>query len=380
MRGSIVKRGQNSWAVVVYVGRDPGTGKPKQKWFSHKTRREAEVHLSQLLSQLHGGAVLPDTKIRVVEFLKQWLRDYAGTNVALTTQAIYEEVVRVHLTPALGPLPLQRLSPQTIQSLLRAKIDAGLSAATVHKVYRVLREALGHAVKWGLLSRNPCEFVDPPRIRRGDMRVLDEEQVRLFLGEAKRSSRYYPLYLMALLTGMRLGELLGLRWQDVDQLTGRVSVQQILYRLGKRVILKEPKSAKARRTIPLSPILIEELGHMRSQREENRRLFGARYADHGLVFCQPDGKPLHGHNVTQRDFRMVLSRAGLPHMRFHDLRHSHATHLLRQGVHPKVIQERLGHSSPAFTMAVYTHVLPGMQEEAVLALETRLLGHKEAAH
>ena len=374
MRGHIARRGQNSWAVVLYIGRDPQTGKPKQKWFSHKTRREAEVHLAQLLSQVHGGGMLPDTKIRVGEFLEQWLRDYVEMNVATTTKAIYEEVVRLHLAPTLGHLPLQRLSPVAIQSHLSGKSQGGLSQATVHKIYRVLREALGHAVQWGLLSRNPCEGVKPPRLRRSEMRVLDEEQVRLFLGEAKRSSRYYALYLTALLTGMRLGELLGLRWKDVDLTLGVISVQQIFYRLGKQQIFKEPKSAMSRRTIALSPLLVEELNKLRSQQEDHRRLLGDGYKDHQLVFCQSDGRPLHAHNLTQRDFRRVLERAGLPHIRFHDLRHSHATHLLRQGVPPKVVQERLGHSNPAFTLAVYSHVLPGMQEDAVRALEGRLFG------
>jgi integrase len=182
---------------------------------------------------------------------------------------------------------------------------------------------------------------------------------------------------MAVLTGMRLGELLGLRWKDIDLVLGVASVQQTFYRLGKKQLFRQPKSAKSRRNIALPPMLVEVLKNLRVRQGENRRLYGTEYHDLGLVFCQPDGKPLHAHNVTQRDFRRVLDRAGLPRVRFHDLRHGHATHLLRQGVHPKVVQERLGHSTPAFTLDVYSHVLPGMQEEAAKALESQILGPKE---
>lgn len=273
MRGHIRKRG-NSWNLVLYTGRDPHTGKRQYKWFSYRARREAEVHQAQLLSQLHGGGVLPATRLRVSEFLEQWLQDYVSMNVAPTTRAIYQNAVRRHLAPTLGHVPLQRLSPQAIQGFLREKMEGNLSPASVHIFYRVLREALGHAVRWGLLGPNPCEMVDPPRLRRVETKVLDEEQVRLFLGEAKRSSRFSPLYLMALLTGMRLGELLGLRRKDLDLAMGTVSVQQIFYRLGKRQLFKEPKSAKATRTIALSPVLVEELRRVRDQQEEDRDSLG----------------------------------------------------------------------------------------------------------
>jgi len=209
------------------------------------------------------------------------------------------------------------------------------------------------------------------------MRVWDEEQVRLFLAEAKRSSPYYRLYLAALLTGMRQGELLGLRWKDLGPTLHVASVQQTFYRLGRKQLFKEPKSARARRTVVLAETLISELHRLREEQAGRRDLMSDDYEDHDLVFCQPNGKPLHAHNLVRRDFRSVTMRAKLPRIRFHDLRHTHATHLLRHGVHPKVVQERLGHSTPAFTLAVYSHVLPGMQEEAVKRLEASLLGSRK---
>ncbi|MGH2405181.1 MAG: tyrosine-type recombinase/integrase [bacterium] len=396
MRGCIIRRGPKSWAIVVYLGRDPQTGKERRKWYSHPTRREAEAHLSSLLTQIHGGGTVPTSKQRVGDYLNQWLRDYAEVkNLAPATRRNYGDILRSHLIPALGHMPLQRLSAQGIESYLADKRRKGLSSTTIQYHFGLLHEALSHAVRKGLLVRNPCDLVDRPRREPVEIQTLDEEQVRLFLAEAKRGSTHYRLYLAALLTGMRQGELLGLRWRDLDLTLGFASVQQTFYRLGKQQLFKEPKSVKSRRAVALPPALIEELRSLRREQSETRQLFGKGYVDHDLVFCQPNGNPLHGHNITKRDLPRVLALKGLrkeltdkgvpedalpkglPRIRFHDLRHCHATHLLRQGVHPKVVQERLGHSTAAFTLQVYSHVLPGMQEEAARVLETRLLGKTE---
>ncbi len=396
MRGHIRKRGKNSWAVVISLGRDPATGKSRQKWYSHKTRREAEAHLNQILAAMQGGGWTPPDKTRLMDYLERWLQDYAVAKVRATTLDSYQAIVRVHLAPsALGPVPLAQLSAQAIQGYFSRKLQAGLSPATVHRHAMVLHKALACAVKWGQLARNPVDLTEPPKVERKEMRVLDDEQTRLFLAEAKRSSAYHRLYLAALLTGMRQGELLGLRWRDVDLALSMVSVQQTFYRLGKQMLFKAPKTAKAQRTIALPAMLVEELRALRYEHEENRRLIGTDYHDYGLVFCQPDGKPLHGHNITQGDLRRVLAleglraelRAngvpeeglpkGLPRIRFHDLRHSHATLLLQQGEHPKVVSERLGHAGVGITLDTYSHVLPGMQERAAERLETRLFGRWE---
>ncbi len=294
-------------------------------------------------------------------------------------------IVRKHILPTLGHIPLTALSPQAVQgyfsSRLQGKKDERgrwvqrpLSPTTVRHHGMLLHEALRHAVRWGLRASNPTDMVDMPRNRQTEMRVLDEEQVRLFLAEAKRYSPYYRLYLAALMTGMRQGELLGQRWRDLNLSLGTASVQQIFYRLGRQQLFKEPKSAKARRTVALPSVLVEELRALRKEQDERRGLLGDLYQDQGLVFCQANGKPLHANDIRRGDFRKVLNRPGLPQIRFHDLRHCHATLLLQQGANPKVVQERLGHSTPAFTLAIYGHVLPGMQEEAARTLEGRLFG------
>lgn len=371
MRGSIVKRGAHSFACVVYLGREPATGKERQKWVSFRTRREAEVHLAHLVGQVTSGAILPPSKLRLGEYLERWLRDYAEGRLAPKTLESYRATVRVHLAPTLGHVPLSRLAPQTIQGYLTRKFQAGLSTTTVRYHAAILRQALRQAAKWGLLAQNPADCVDLPARHRIEMRVWDEEQVRLFLAEARRSSAHYALYFTALTTGMRQGELMGLRWKDVDLTLGIASIQQTLYRLGKVVVTKEPKSVRSRRAA-LPPMLVNTLRMAQEEQIACRRGLGQAYEDNNLVFCQPNGRPLHAHNVTQRDMPRVAKRAGVPRIRFHDLRHCHATLLLQQGVHPKVVQERLGHSTISMTLDTYSHVVPGMQEQAAVDLEKRL--------
>jgi len=193
------------------------------------------------------------------------------------------------------------------------------------------------------------------------------------LGEARRSSRLYPLYLCAISTGMREGELLGLRWRDIDWITGTITVQQQLYRLGKRILVGPPKNKKPR-SITMTVDLADALRTLQREQHEHRTTHQDSYEDSGLVFCQPNGRPLHSHNVTQRDFKGVVTRAKLPRIRFHDLRHLHASYLFKAGVHPKVSQERMGHHSPAYTMKVYGHLLPGMQEDATRRIERLMRG------
>ncbi len=388
MRGHIRKRGKR-WALVIPLGRDPATGKARQKWYSHKTRGAAEAHLTQIRAAMQGGGWTPPTKMLLGDFLEQWLRDYATGAVGPVTMRNYADIVRVHLKPGLGPAPLSTLSAQAIQGYMSRKLqgkkdadgkwtERPLSPASVQKHYRVLREALGHALRWGLLTRNPAVMAGPPKLRQREVQVWDEEQVRLFLAGAKRSSRYYALYLTAILTGMRAGELAGLRWQDCDLTFGVASVRQTFYRLGGRQLFKAPKTAASRRAVALSAAVVETLGAVRADQEENRRLLGAEYHDHGLVFCQADGKPLHMHNVVRRDFRATMKAAGVPRLRFHDLRHLHASYLARAGVPAKVAQERLGHATPGFTMQVYTHTLAGQQEAAARAVEEHILGRERA--
>lgn len=230
-------------------------------------------------------------------------------------------------------------------------------------------------MKWGMLARNVCDLVEKPHVGRKEMRVWDHEQVQLFLAEAKRSSTYYPLFLTAVSTGMRAGELLGLGWSSIDFLLGTARIQRTFYRMGRKQLFQEPKTEKGRRVVNLLPTVVEVLRDLKAEQDAVKREMSTAYTELDLV-CQADGKPLHLHNIVTRDFRRVTKKAKLPRIRFHDLRHSHATDLLAHGEHrhPKVVQERLGHYDPAFTLRVYSHVLPGMQAQAVARLQERLFG------
>ncbi len=323
--------------------------------------------MAQLMHQMQVGGGITSKHLRTREYLSRWVEDVAAGRVRETTLKDYVTIVSHHLIPALGDVPMLRLSAPHIQGYLTRKLRE-LAPATVLKHFRILHKALADAVRYGIITRNPCDFVDPPSVHRNQVRVWDEEQARLFIAEAKRSSQYYPLYLAAITTGMRQGELLGLRWCDVDLVLGVAHVQQSLYRRGKKIWIGPTKTGMGRPVV-LPPVLVEELLGLKNRQEEMRRVLGSSYQDYGLVFCQPNGKPLHAHNISRRDFRRVIERAGLPRIRFHDLRHCHATHLLRVGVHPKVVQERLGHSQIKVTLDTYSHVLPGLQEEAVRRLE-----------
>jgi integrase len=318
--------------------------------------------------------------------------------VALTTFVSYRDAIRLHLAPAFGDYPLTKLSAQAIRDYITTKLAAGLSPKTVAYHRTILRTALQQAVEDGLLARNAAALVKAPPKHRRPMQVLDEEQVRVFLAEAKRFSPHYRLYLAAITTGMRQGELLGLRWQDVDLALGVASIQQTFYRLGgnkktgdrAQMLFKAPKTEKSRRPIPLPAVVVEELRTLHDEQAERRRLLGEKYEDRGLVFCQVNGRPLHAHNIIRRDFHKMLALDGLredlrkqglaedtlpkelPRIRFHDLRHCCATMLLQQGVHPKVVQELLGHTTIAMTLDTYSHVLPGIKEEAIRGLEARL--------
>jgi integrase len=388
MRGHIQRRGK-SWRIKITQGRDPATKRVRQKWFTYPTRQEAEAHLSQMLAQLHGGGSIPTTRITVGQFLQEWLEKRAGA-IRETSHESYVQIVDGHLIPDLGTIPLRHMTALDVQGYITTKLSGRkdekgkvlakpLSAGTVRKHIAVLREALGHAVKWGLLARNVCDLVEKPRVPRKEMCVWDGEQAQLFLAQAKRqNSPYYPLYMTAITTGLRAGELLGLRWSSIDFLLGTARVDRTFYRMGGKQLFQEPKTEKGRRVVDLLPTVVEILRGLKPKQDAIKREFGSAYTDLDLVFCQPDGKPLHLHNIVSRDFRRVTKKAKLPRIRFHDLRHSHATDLLAHGEHPKVVSERLGHYDPAFTLRVYSHVLPGMQAQAAMRLEERLFGLKTA--
>jgi len=370
MRGHIKQRAKGSWSIVIDVGRDPRTGKRRQQWHTVRgTKKEAETKLRELLHSLEKGAYVRPQRITLGEWLEEWCQSYVQMHVSLRTVESYQAYVRRHIIPALGAIPLCQLEPQQIQNyyahaLAQGRVDGkgGLSARTVLYMHRILSEALSHAVKMGLVARNVAKAVDPPRPRRVKMTTMAEEDIPKFV-ETSQETPYSVVFLTALGTGMRLGELLGLQWCDVDLDLGYISVVQALYKRCGVCMMVEPKSSYSRRRIALPPSLTLLLREYGVKQEGQKILLGKSLTSDDLVFAHPDGTPLDPATVGHT-FSDVLKKAGIPHIRFHDLRHTHATLMLKSAVHPKVISERLGHASVAFTLDTYSHVVPGLQEAA----------------
>jgi len=377
MRGHIRKRGQRSWAIVIDLGRDV-EGKRRQKWHTvHGTKRQAEKELARLLHELEHGIYVEPHRMTVGEYLEKWLSDYAAAAVAPKTYERYAEICRNHLVPALGAVPLTKLQPLQIQSYYsKAQREVGpmgrkLSKQTVLHHHRILRSALKQAVKWQLVVRNPADAVEPPSPDRREMIALDEQDTATLLKLAD-GSRLYAAMLLAVTTGLRRGEILGLHWADLDLEKATLSVRHAVEQTreaGTR--LKSPKSKKSNRTVALLEICIPTLRRHKAAQGEEKLRAGADYTDRGLVFAGEDGE-IWSPDTFTKAYRDLVRRTAFEHVRFHDLRHTHATQLLRQGIHPKVVSERLGHSTIALTLDTYSHVLPGMDENAAAKLDVAL--------
>ena len=371
MKGHVKQRSKGSWTIWIDIGRDPETGKRKQQTITvHGSKKDAERELRAILTRIEGGAHVKPTKLTVGEYLEQWLQDYAAVNTGPRTYEGYAGIVHGHLIPALGSIPLVALQPQHIQTYYSKALQSGrkdgkggLSAQTIRHDHRVLFEALRHAVKQGMLIRNVAETVDPPHPEHKEMATLGLESVNKLLDAARRTP-HYDLFYTALYTGLRRSELLALRWHRVDLELATLSVVETIHQLRNRqYVTRQPKSKRGRRLVALSPSLAVLLREHRTKQEATRGRLGLQLLPNDLVFSHPDGTPLRPNSIT-RCFKDLANSIGLYGVRFHDLRHTHATLMLQQGIHPKIVSERLGHSSVAITLDTYSHILPGLQEAA----------------
>lgn len=361
------------WVGEVTLGTRPD-GKRDRRTLYGATREEIEAQITKLLADAQRGLLTDPTRETLAEFLERWLRDVASHTVRPVTLQSYMDTVRPHvLRHQIGTLPLAQLTPMHLQRLYSEKLAEGLSRRTVQYIHRILHRALDQAVKWNLLARNPADAVDVPRPARKEMATLSPEQARALMA-VLHEDYLGPLYMTALFTGARRGELIALRWQDVDLKQGTIQINRTAQVIrGKGVVWSEPKTAKSRRLIPLPEIAVEVLKAHRKRQLEQRLRLGDMYHDEDLVFARPDGSPYNGDHVSQH-FAILVRRAGLPKIRLHDLRHTHATWLFKEGVHPKIVSERLGHSTTTLTMDVYSHVLPTMQAEAARTIDKVLGG------
>ena len=376
MKGSIRQRGKGSWEICIDTGRDPATGKRLRHFESVKgTKKVAQQRMHELLHTLEQGAYVRPSRLTVAQFLGEWLQDYVELNCSPRTKASYEMIIRRHLIPELGSIPLSQLEPRHLQASYsrqreRGRVDGKgqLSLQTVRYCHSLLAEALGYAVKMGLLSRNVAQATEAPRADHKVMPTLAPEDVPRFL-KAAQETPYYTLFYLLLHTGLRRGEALALRWKNVDLglaslgVSAYLSVVEAAYKLNGTYVIKEPKTSHSRRRIALPPSLGLVLRQHKAGQEAQRALLGKPLTDNDFVFAHPDGSPLDPSTVSHA-FNKVMRKAGLPHIRLHDLRHTHASLLLQAGVHPKVVQERLGHSSIRVTLDTYSHVMGGLQEVA----------------
>lgn len=368
--GSITKRKDGRWVARLTVGCEGG--KQKRKAFYGRTREEVSEKLTAALRNHQLGLPVANDRITFGQFLDKWLEDSVKPGVRPRTYVSYEQLIRVHVAPTLGKIKLAKLTPGDTQSLMNRKLKDGLAPASVRKMHAVIRRALEVAYKWELVPRNVATLAVPPRVKHFEVKPLSQEQTTAFL-EAVKADRLEALYIIAVALGLRRGEALALRWEDIDLESGTLRVSHTLQNLhGGGWTLAEPKSRNSRRTLGLPKFALAAIRDHRKRQLEEKILAGPQWQDHGFVFTTPAGTPLDGQNFYRRCFKPLLIKAGLPDIRFHDLRHSCASLLLAQGVSPRVIMETLGHSQISLTMNTYSHVMPVLMREAADKMEAIL--------
>jgi integrase len=383
MRGYTAKKG-NRYYAVIYEGVDPATGKEKRRWYPAGPRKsDADKLVTELVKRHNDGDYRTPEKITLGAYLTEKWLPIQRSQLKASTFDSYRRTIELHVLPTLGGVQLGRLLPEDLDGLYARLLDSGrrngsgggLSPTSVRYVHRILRKALNDALRKGTITRNPAATADPPRraerdASKPDLQVWTAEQLQSFLSLIG-SHRLAAAYVLAAHTGMRRGEVLGLRWSDVDLANGRLSVRQSVIAVAYELRTSDVKTGTARRTIDIDDPVVAQLQAWRKRQAEERLLVGPAFEDHGLVFARPDGRPIHPEFFS-RTFDRVVGRSSLPAIRLHDLRHTHASLLLQAGVPVKVVSERLGHASPGFTLNVYQHVIPGMQAEAA-ATFSRLL-------
>ncbi len=377
MRGSIRKRGRTyTWYLFVP---DPATGKPRQRSRGgYRTKRECQAGLNDALAAIRAGTFVEASRRTTGSFLRdEWLAAME-LNVRPTTWATYKGLLDAYVIPTLGAVELQQLTPGHLSVLYRELLTSGrrhrpggLAAKTVRNVHVLIHRALRDAVRWGYVVRNVADAANPPKVKPAELQVWTPAQLRAFLSHVE-GDRQYAAWLLAATTGMRRGELLGLRWVDVDLEAARVAIRQPRVVADHAVHISEPKTARSRRSIALDPVTVAALREHQARQATDRAAVGPAYEDSGLVFTHPHGSPIHPHLFSDW-FKQHVRAAGLPAIRLHDLRHSYATAALAAGIPAKVVSERLGHATIAITMDTYSHVLPGLDERAAVTVARLIL-------
>lgn len=375
MRGHITKRSKDSYSLKISLGKDNATGKYKYQWVTVQgSKKDAEKRLSELLHQKDTGLSVRLTRQTLADYLKDWLKDTAYPNMTSRTFEGYQAMIKRHIIPCLGQITLTQLRPQHIQRLYGTLLATG-KARTCEYCHFTLRKSLRDAVRMGILAHNPTDALQRPRVARREMSIMSDRDIHLFL-EFARSTEYYPLFYTLLFTGLRRNEALALRWSDIDLLMTQLSVSRFLLQLVKgQVGFSQPKTSKSRRVIALSPSIVSVLREHREAQEKLRQTLELELSDNDLVFCHYDGTPYRPDTISHA-WRKLAIKTGIT-VRLHDARHTHASLMLKGGVHPKIVQERLGHATISTTLDTYSHVVPGLQQAAANRFDEIIFQSKE---
>lgn len=371
MAGQVIKKGDRKWLVRVFLGRD---GNGKRRYFNkliQGNKKDASGYLSRTLTEISQGTFVVPSKTTLDEYLNEWLRNSAKQKLSERTYTHQVFCIDRYIRPKVGPKKLSTLQPLDLQELYTEMRERGLGPRTIQIVHNILNRAFNQAVKWRIMVSNPAQFVDRPKQERREMQALAPEQAAKFL-QVARADRYFLYFALALDTGARPSELLGLQWKDIDFEQGRITIQRTLeypdYSNEFRFV--EPKTSRSRRSITVSQVNLTNLREQKRVQGEARLKVGSKWQPYDLVFSTREGKPLQARNILRRHLRPILKRAGLPEtLNLYSLRHSCATLLLSVGVNPKIVSERLGHASIVLTLDTYSHVLPDMQQTAADKLE-----------
>jgi len=392
VRGYVVKK-KKAWYIILEMDREQG-GR-QQKWVSPRkqlglkkpaTKKQAEELLVILLADLQRGTYVAPNDMTLSDLLDRWMEVHAKHNLAKTTYAIYDAHISNHIKPELGMIQVSKLKAFHLQQFYSKKLEGGradkksggLSPKSVVGIHKVISSALKVAVTWELVVKNVAESISPPRIPETPQQTWTTDHAQTFLGSISKH-RLHPLYVLAIVTGMRRGEILGLRWQDIDWDKSTIHIVQSMVATPAGPIITDTKTSSGRRSVVISDGLVALLKEHREKGLEEDVFRGSRNVEvqssAQLVFTSERGTPLNPRNLL-RHLQSACERAGVPKIPFHALRHTHATIMLKKGVHPKIVSERLGHSRVGVTLDIYSHVLPGMQAEAASLAELAVLPDK----
>lgn len=376
MRGHTYKRG-STWTVVVDLGRDENGKRQQKSKGGFKTKKEAEKALNELIVTIEKGDYFVSEDMIFKDYLEKWLNEYCINNLAPKTIKTYNQLINAYIAPKLGNIKLNKLKPLDLQSFYNyLQNDLNLSGTTALRCHEVINISLKHAVQWQMLNKNVATLVQRPKKNKTEMNVLTAEQTNKLLERLKGLTLYLPV-LLSVTTGMRRGEVLGLTWNHVDLDNGAIYIENQLQKINDKFELVPTKTAKSKRKVALLPYTIPILKEERKKQIEYRLLLGEEYnSAFNLVYCQANGRPYDPDYVSRnflRQMNKISKELDIPKIRFHDLRHTHATLLLSSNVNAKIVSERLGHSNIGITLDTYTHVLPDMQKEAAETLNSLML-------